>query len=129
MSPDEESLIRDLISQINTAWLEGRPRALEAWFHPAIVIAPPGFGDRVVGRDQAIASYEDFVARAKVIEYAPGEPTIDRWHETAVATSPFQMTYELGGQTYREAGHDVLVFGRHGDRWLVVWRTLVAAVN
>jgi hypothetical protein len=35
------------------------------------------------------------------------------------------MAWAMGGQSFREAGHDLFVFARENGAWLAVWRTLV----
>lgn len=46
-----EDEIRDIVSEINEAWLERRTQGLARFLHDEIVIAPPGFqGWQVVWR-------------------------------------------------------------------------------
>lgn len=55
----------------------------------------------------------------------PDGNTIDVCGDTAVATCPWEMEWEAGGEARREAGHDVFVLARRDGRWLAVWRTVV----
>lgn len=116
--------LRELLSQIDRAWLEGRPHDLERYFHPEMVIEPPGEEPRAIGREACIRSYEDFCRAAKVLRYKSDEPLIEVWRDTAVVTSGFTIVYEINGERSSESGRDVFVFIRQGERWLAVWRSL-----
>jgi hypothetical protein len=122
--PDSEA-IRRLLQRINAAWREGRVEELYDCFHEKISVAPPGFQTRVEGREPCVQSYRDFLSQAVVKEYTESEPVVDVWENTAVATYRWEMTWEMGGQTYRESGHDLFVFSREAGRWWAVWRTIV----
>jgi len=118
--------IRDLIDNINRTWLKGDPADLEMFFHPDVVIQPPGDNPRVHGRDPCIASYEAFVRDAHVRQFSPGDAEIDVFGDTAVATYRYRVVYEIAGDTYDETGGELLVLLRDGDRWMVAWRTMLA---
>lgn len=115
--------------KINQAWRKGGYEELEQYFHKDIVIVPPGFEQRVMGRDVCIRSYRDFGTSAIIREYAESEPTVDVWGDTAVATYSFEIAYEVGGKNSRERGNDVFVFSRQNGKWLAVWRTLQATAQ
>ena len=53
------------------------------------------------------------------------EPEIYVTGDTAVAVYAWKMTYEMGGEEYRETGHDLFVFTRAGGNWLAVWRAIL----
>lgn len=118
--------IRDLIDGINRTWLKGDPADLEAYFHPDVVIQPPGDAPRVHGRDPCIASYAAFVQDAHVRRFTPGDAEIDVFGDTAVATYRYRVIYEIDGNSHDEAAGELLVFLRSADRWVVVWRTMLA---
>jgi uncharacterized protein (TIGR02246 family) len=123
----DREAVRSLLRQINDAWRQGRPEELVEYFHPQIVLVHPGFSGRGEGRVACVQSYVDFLAAARVHEYTESDHQIDVWGDTAVATYRFVMAWEMGGQSYREAGHDLFVFSREDGRWLAVWRTLQSA--
>lgn len=118
--------IRDVIDNINRTWLRGDPADLEDYFHPDVVIQPPGDSPRVHGRDPCIASYAAFVRDAHVKQFTPGNAEIDVFGDTAVATYRYRVVYEIGGDSYDETGGELLVFLHNADRWLVAWRTMLA---
>lgn len=115
--------IESIIDAINRAWLDGRPLDAAKYFHPAVVVLPPGFGERVTGRDACMQSYADFVRVAMVEEFVADPPAIDVFDNTAVALCPLRIRYSIGGTSHHEQGHEILVFHSDGDQWMVVWRT------
>ncbi|MBI4082122.1 MAG: nuclear transport factor 2 family protein [Candidatus Lambdaproteobacteria bacterium] len=122
---DARDEVRNVLWRLNAAWREGRPEAMTPLLHPDVVIVPPGFTMTVRGREACVASYREFATRAKVHEVRVREPRIEVFGATAIATTGFELAFELEGQRYREAGHDVWVFAREGGAWLGIWRTLV----
>ncbi len=88
------------------------------------MVVQPGFGRRVSGREACVASYAEFAAAGTVHAYDESDHTVDVWADTAVATYRFRIDFEVGGERYLEAGHDLLVFSRIDDGWRIVWRTL-----
>lgn len=119
---DDRAAIRQIIKNINQAWLTERFEELEQYFHPDIVFVPPKFAGRVEGRAACIDSFRDFTAQASVREFRDGEPTIDVTGRAAVATYPFHMLYELAGESYREDGYDTFVLGKDESGWRAIWR-------
>jgi hypothetical protein len=116
--------IQGVIGEINQAWLNGRVDDLSLIFHEDMVIVGPDFQELSRGRMACVKSYHDFLAQARIIDYRESEPIVDDWATIAVATSPWEMTYELGGRRYTESGHDTFVFKKEEDRWQVVWRLM-----
>ena len=118
--------IRDVIDQINRTWLKGDPAELERFFHPDVVIQPPGPAPRVHGRDPCIASYEAFAREARVRRFEPDTAEIDVFGDTAVATYRYRIVYRMDGRDYDEQGGELLVFLNGMQGWRVAWRTMLA---
>jgi uncharacterized protein (TIGR02246 family) len=119
--------IREIVAAINEAWVIGDYDAMAPYVAEHVVMAPPGLEDqRVLGRAAFVASFRQFAEVAKTREFSAGVPRVDVIGNTAVATCPFTITYELEGTTYREKGYDMLVFSRTAGAWKVVWRTLMS---
>jgi hypothetical protein len=111
----EAHRVLEIVRAINDCWLEGRYDELRTHFAEEMVLAMPGFEDRVEGREAIVDSYRQF-----------GESVIG---PTAVATASFEIEYVLGGATYREAGTDLLVLQRNAGTWRVVWRTVMVSTS
>jgi len=123
-SANEE--IKSLLRKINDAWLNGNPDELTEYFHEDMVMKGPDFQTVGKGRETCVQGYKDFLNMAVVKNYEESEPDINAWGNTAVATLPWLMTYELNGQNYTESGHDTFVFTRENGEWLAVWRVLLS---
>ena len=125
----EQIAIRDLLSQINDAWIKQRGEAMTAalneCFAEDVVMRGPGFAFLGQGRDLIVQSYRDFVSQAEVKTASLDEPEIDVTGETATAQYKWTMTYALGGQEYTEHGRDVFVLARRNNKWLAVWRAML----
>ncbi len=124
VEPGDHEAIRQIVKNINQAWLNDRFEELDQYLHPDVIFVLPRFSGRLEGRAACIESYRDFCAQAKVREYRDGEPLVDVFSATAIATYPFHMLYELADESYREDGFDTLVFAKGDGGWRAVWRSL-----
>jgi uncharacterized protein (TIGR02246 family) len=125
----EQTVIRDLLSRINDAWIKQRGDAMTAalneCFAEDVVMRGPGFVFLGKGRDRIVQSYHHFVSQAEVKSVSLDEPEIDVTGETATAQYKWAMTYALGGQEFTEHGRDVFVLARRDQKWLAVWRAML----
>ena len=117
--------IRELIRRLNDAWVKGQPGQLASFFSEDIVMVLPGFAQRTEGRDACVASYEDFCSQAAILDFELAEPIIDIFGDTAVATYAYEISYEMGGERFKDSGRDLFVFIRQDDGWQAVWRTMI----
>ncbi len=117
--------IRELIEQLNNTWVKGSPEELSSFFREDITMVHPDFVNRTEGREACISSYADFCSQAKVHEFSLGETSIDVFGHTAVATYSYEISYEMGGELFKDDGRDLFVFVRENDRWQAVWRTMI----
>lgn len=124
MAEVSEQIAR-VIQILNRAWLEGQFEKIGELLHPGVVFVHPNFGGRTVGREACAKSYADFMSQAKVHDFRESAAQIDVFASTAIAAYRFDIRYEMSGKTLDEAGRDVLILNREGDRWQVVWRAMV----
>jgi uncharacterized protein (TIGR02246 family) len=117
--------IRELIKRLNDAWVKGQPGQLASFFREDIVMVHPDFAQRTEGRDACVASYEDFCKQAAILDFNLLEPIIDVFGDTAVASYAYEISYEMGGERFKDSGRDLFVFIRQDDRWQAVWRTMI----
>jgi uncharacterized protein (TIGR02246 family) len=118
--------IREIVRTINEAWRAGDYDAIGQYVAEHVVMAPPGFEGRVLGRQAYVASFRQFAEVAVTHDFTTGVPQVDVIGFTAVAVCPFAITYELEGRKFREEGSDILVFALAEAGWRIVWRTLVS---
>lgn len=124
MSANDRDTIVQIVKNINQAWLMERFEELDQYLHPDVVFVQPKFAGRMEGRAACVAGYRDFLAQATIREYRDGQPSVDIFGNTAVATYQFHILYELANETYREDGYDTFVFAKSEGGWRAVWRTM-----
>lgn len=117
--------IAELVRAINACWVEGRYDDLREYFHEEMVLALPGFEQRIRGAERIIDSYRDFGQQATIHGFTPREPQVDLFESAAMTTTAFVIDYELEGRRYRESGTDLLLFAESAGKWRVRWRTLI----
>jgi hypothetical protein len=122
-SPEAE--VHRTLATMNALWRNGNPSAMNQYLHPEVTMALPGFGGKVEGMEPLIASYVEFCANARVLEYKESDEMIQVVGEVAVATYRFSMVYERASYRERSRGRDFWIFNRIGDKWLAVWRTMM----
>jgi hypothetical protein len=120
----EKGAILRIVNKINEGWLRQQYDEIGNCLADDVVIAPPGSGNRVKGRDAYVQSYRDYDAAAKTHEFVAEDPQIDILGDTAAVVCPFSITYEMNSKTYKERGRDILILARQGSEWRVVWRTM-----
>jgi hypothetical protein len=127
MHPKEnaKAQVAELVSGMNRSWLAGRIDELVPLFHPDVVMAPPGGGERMIGREVMIESFRQYVGSVKTHAFDELDLTVDAFGATAVVTLRFRVRYEVGGEVHDEEGTDLLVLARTGDRWRIVWRSQI----
>lgn len=119
--------IRDFIARMNDAWVQGHPELLTSFFSEDIVMVHPDFSQRTEGREACVAAYADFCTQASIQELKPGEPSIDLFGDTAVATYAYEITYQMAGESFVDTGRDLFIFVRENGEWRAVWRTMILA--
>jgi hypothetical protein len=129
----DEHDIRQVIRTMNDAWLglpaEEIPAALDPCFHDDMVIRGADLTVAGRGKDACIQSYLDFVQQAVIRECTLGDPEIDLAGDSATAVYNWEMTYEMEGEEYSEAGADILMLTRVDGRWLIAWRLMLPSVG
>ena len=92
-------------------------RTLTPWDRPnrltlaPIYELPFGPGKAVLGSSRGVV--------AKLVE---------GW-QVVMAVYGWEMTYEMEGQTYEEAGSDILALARGESGWLITWRAMLPAIS
>lgn len=111
--------------RLQDAWLNNRLDELERYYHPRVVLLPPGGGEPVEGRDAVIGSYVQFTKAADVDRFEINGLHVDLFDATALATVRFEIAYTMENETHRERGVEILVLKRSSDRWSIIWRTQI----
>ncbi|RPI18609.1 MAG: nuclear transport factor 2 family protein [Ignavibacteriae bacterium] len=122
---EEQSLLWEIVQQINDAWVNNKTEEIAVYFHPDITITGADLHEIMSGRDACVASYKDFVSNSVVNDYKESDPVINVFGSTAIVSYQFDIIYKMNEKTYSETGRDLFVFNKENDKWLAVWRTLV----
>jgi len=125
MKSSDENRIQEVARRINVHWMNKQYDRIGELVAEDVVVAPPGFEMRVMGREAFVQSFRDYDREATTHEFNLGETKIDIIGDTAVAITPFDVVYELQEISYREEGNEMLVLSLVDGRWKVVWRTVL----
>jgi hypothetical protein len=124
-----EDIIWRAVRASNAAWLAGRSQEAGRLFHPNVVVVPPDFTSRIVGREGMVASFEAFAQRAKVHAFEEREHAVTVLPPdaggAAMVTYRFSIRYEMDGATLDEQGQEVLLLTPTTQGWQVSWRTQI----
>jgi len=125
--PDEhvKKQVENLVYNLQDAWLNNRPDELEQFYHPNVVLLPPGGGEPVEGREAVIESYARFLQAANVNRFEITGLQVDLFDATALATVRFEIDYSMEKETRREQGIEILVLKRSNESWVIIWRTQI----
>ncbi|MDX1639677.1 MAG: hypothetical protein R3281_17065 [Balneolaceae bacterium] len=74
------------------------------------------------GREAVIDTYAEFLLTSEVTAFHIEEMLVDHFEATAVVYYTFNIRYRVENTAFDETGSEILVFERHADQWLVVWR-------
>ena len=121
----EEIEIQQVIQLLNDTWSKGNPRDLGNFFREDIVMINPDFSQRTEGREACVASYEGFCKQAAILDLKIGEPVINVFNDTAIASYSWEIAYEMGGEQFNDTGRDIFLFVREDGKWMAVWRTMI----
>lgn len=115
--------IERIIEHLNEDWINKNLRNFDQYFHNHVVMIEPGTNNKIVGSEQVIENYRDFVEDIEVSDFKITEMHVDLFDATAVAYFTYRMRYRVENTNYDESNAEILVFRRHDDHWQIVWRT------
>ncbi|MFT4062142.1 MAG: nuclear transport factor 2 family protein [Edaphocola sp.] len=121
---EQQQVFWILVQKINNCWYQGRPTDLLDYFHQDVVFNSPDFKHQITSKENCVQTYTDFMNISSVIDYIESSPNIRIFEKTAIVTYDFEMKYEQKDKTYHEIGTDILVFGKDGQSWKVIWRAM-----
>lgn len=111
------------IQALNRLWtVENRPDDLGQYFHKNMVAITATNRLRLEGREACVASWKKFTQAAKILDWQETDPQIELFGNNAFAivTYYFDMSFEMGGQTIKMGGRDMLSLVNEEGKWWVV---------
>lgn len=125
MDANSHNQIERVLKELNQAWIGGRFERFRRFLHPDVILATPGFGERVHGIDAYISGHRKFVESATIHDFSETASEVDLIEDIAVVNYRYELDYERSGKRYVSTGRDLYVLRNTGDGWLVVWRTML----
>lgn len=114
--------IEQLINRMNDDWVNDRTENLSRYFHKQVVMIQPGTHKKIIGREEMVDSYREFIEEAEVSDFRIKDLRIDVFEHTAVVLYTFRIKYRVESTNYDEGGVEILVLNYHNDNWQIVWR-------
>lgn len=112
--------IWETVRKLNDSWTKGNGKELINYFHKNMVAVTPTDRNRLEGQAACVASWSGFASAAKIHYWEEIDPKIELYGNTAVITYYFDMSFDMGGQTTKMGGRDMLVFIKEGGKWLAI---------
>lgn len=115
--------IWDAVLDLNSAWtVENDPKKLSQYFHKNMVAIVPSEHDRVEGGKKCVAGWMAFGKSAKILWWKELKPKIEIFGngKFAIVTYYYDMSVEMGGQSLRLSGRDMMALVRENRAWKVV---------
>ena len=113
---------QEIVRRCNDAWQQRDWQTLAACYHPEAILLPPDAGEPISGRDDIIATYEEFVATATIGEFRITELTSHDFTHTHIVHMRFELEYQLDSKTLKDIGLEVYVLEGDGAA-SIVWRS------
>ena len=123
MTPEE--IVKQLVRDMNAAWIEGRVEELGRFFAPDVVFVAPDGNNRITGREAAVESFRQYTEQAVTHRFDEVDLQVDVTGAIAVASLRFNVRYEFAGAMYEETGRDILVLASPETGWHIAWRTQI----
>jgi len=114
--------IENLINRMNDDWLNDRIENLSRYFHKQVVMIQPGTHKKLIGREELVDSYREFMEEAEVSDFRIKDLRIDVFEYTAIVLYTFSIKYKVDSTNYDEEGLEILVLNLHKGHWQIVWR-------
>lgn len=115
--------IERAVEGLNDCWQNDKLENMDMYLHKQVVLLQPGTHEKIIGREAMIDSYREFVDSSEIFDFRTKDMCIDVLEATAIVFYTYRIHYRVETTTYDEDGSEILVWHRHNDRWLVVWRT------
>jgi ketosteroid isomerase-like protein len=111
------------VQALNRLWtVEDKPDRLGKYFHERMIAVTPTDRLRREGSEACVAGWKAFTDHAKIHYWKEIDPLIEVYGEGrfAVAAYYFEMSVEMGGQTFKLEGRDMFSLVKEDGKWQVV---------
>ena len=111
------------VQALNRAWtIEGNADKLKNYFHEQMVAIPGNGRSRLEGREACIAGWKAFAEAAKIHYWREIDRKVQLYGDGkfAVVTYYYEISFDMGGQTFTEGGRDMFALVHDDGKWWVV---------
>lgn len=115
--------IERLVEHLNEDLANKDFESLAEYYHNHAAMVESGTHRRLIGADEIIENYRDFIEDAEVSDFKITEMIVDLFSETAVAFFTYRIKYSVESTKYDEHNTEILVFRQHDEHWQIIWRT------
>ncbi|MCL2076122.1 MAG: nuclear transport factor 2 family protein [Betaproteobacteria bacterium] len=105
---------------LNDAWTKGNPDDLAEFFHSDMLAITPTDRLRREGRAACVAGWKEFASATRIHSWEETEPVIHVYGNCAVVAYYFEISFDMGGQTFNTSGRDMFFFVQEGSKWWAV---------
>jgi ketosteroid isomerase-like protein len=113
---------QEIVRRCNDAWQQRNWEVLSDCYHPDAILLPPDAGEPISGRDDIIATYQEFMAAATIGEFRITDLTSYDFTHTHLVHMRFELEYQLDSQTLKDIGLEVYVLESDATP-RIVWRS------
>lgn len=111
-----------LVRECNDAWQAQDWATLAGCYHPSAILIPPDAGEPITGRDDIIATYQEFMEVAIIDAFQVTKLTSYDFASTHLVHMRFVVEYQLDGQTLKDVGLEVYAIDL-AETPAIVWRS------
>lgn len=80
----KSNAVAQAVKDLNQAWINARFERLRELIGPDIVLATPGFGERIHGPEAYLSGHREFVESSTIFRFAEDEIDVDTLHAVCI---------------------------------------------
>lgn len=115
------------VDRLQVAWQQRDWDAVKALFHPDAMLLPPDLGPTIRSRDAIVASYQDFMAQARVHELTMTNRQVQPFQHSCIVQCAFDIDYSIGEERATDQLTEIYLLERADAALHIVWRAQTLA--
>ena len=115
-----EKEILEFVRAMNRCWTAGDPSELKNYFHKDMVAITPTGRYRLEGREACVAAWSSFARNARIHTWKERDHKIQVYGSAAVVTYYYDISFDMGGQSFHVGGRDMFTLIKENGRWWAV---------
>ncbi len=115
-----EEEVWQTVEELNRLWTAGDGGGLERFFHQRMVAINPAQSGYLEGGPACVAAWQAFSRSARIVSWSTEDPCVRLFGGTAVVAYRYDLACEIGGQSLRLRGRDLMTLIWEDGRWQLV---------